>query len=115
MRLLYITFFLLLATTFSSYASTQKESKFEAKKTQSGFASYNSFFKIATNFQKDIQSFQKDFITRVNIKYSGILIFSLISLAFTFFSHKELKIPIAIVNSSYYYLSKILYPKHFFR
>jgi len=116
MRLFYITILLAFSISFAGFAS-QKQSPGDLKNNaKSSCISSKKQVKFNSGFNQENESLQKDFINNNVLKISHTSFILLAFLFFLFLKTKAInaKIIIKRLKFNYWYLFKMLYPKHFF-
>ncbi|WP_406823907.1 hypothetical protein [Pedobacter sp. KACC 23697] len=116
MRLFYIILLLSISINFAGIASQQKRNDAALKNTKISFFSCKKNTKYHSGFNQDNESLQRDFIhvSIVKISSGAFVLTSL--LLFLIFKNKTIntKVVIKRLKYNYWYLFKMLYPKHVF-
>ncbi|KQR68206.1 hypothetical protein ASF92_15150 [Pedobacter sp. Leaf176] len=116
MRLFYIVNIFIFFIGFASFASQKKQVIDSKKGTKLSITSGKKQVKINSDFSQSNENLQKDFINNTVIKISHPACILLTFLSFLFLKNKSTKARTAIkrLKFIYWYLFKILYPKHVF-
>lgn len=116
MRLFYIITLLAFSISFAGLA-WQKQAVVDAVENPGiSFISCKKQVKINSGFGQADESLQKDIInnTVVKISHAAYILILFLFFLFSVYKRKESVIAIKRIKFNYWYLFKILYPKHVF-
>ena len=112
MRLFYILFFFSTLVSFANFAAPKKDNALKIQLVQCAPTLKKSIFKL--HFGNNLESLQKDLIDHTLAKIRlDLLIVVLIALPF-FFYLKIDELVLSRPRYKYWFLLKMLYPKHVF-
>jgi len=116
MRLFYIITLLTFFVSFAGSASQKQKDNGLKKSAEVSFIYGKKLVKINTDFIRDYENLQKDFINNSVVKISYAVCFLLTFLFFLFLKNQAIhaKIIIRRLKFNYWCQFKMLYPKHVF-
>jgi len=116
MRLFYITALLAIFISFATFASQKQNVNGSKKSAKLSFIYGKRQVKINSGSSQSDESLQKDFINNTTLKASQAACIPFYFLSFLFSEHKSINASTGIkrLKFGYWYLLKILYPKHVF-